>query len=81
MASDDAISAWLQRVKQGEKDAFAPIFEHCYETLLGAAKHRFGNRERACGADDAVQMAMATFFRRAVADLEPSLDPAMPQSP
>lgn len=66
MDASDSVTRWLTGVKAGDETAAARIVERYSQDLLALANQRLPrSRRRSFDADDVVQSAFASMFRRA----------------
>jgi RNA polymerase sigma factor (sigma-70 family) len=59
-----SITTWLERVKDGDEEAAAQLWEHYFRRLLGLARARLAGlrRQGVAGAEDVVLSAFNDFF-------------------
>jgi DNA-directed RNA polymerase specialized sigma24 family protein len=73
--SADYLAQWIALLKQGDPQAAAALWRHCYDRLVIYARHRFGSASRReADEEDAALSAFGSLCRGAAAGRYPHLD-------
>ena len=74
MSDEDSVSVWIGRLKSGDEDAAAQIWQRYYRRQVGLARTVLRDVHGAADEDDAAQSAYRTFCARVVDGKFPQLE-------
>lgn len=75
MSEEHSVTNWIRQLQSGSDDAAARLWQRFHARLVGEAYHRLQSSPvRAADADDVVQEAFHSFFKRAEAGQFPDLN-------
>ena len=74
MPDNGSVTHWIQRLKEGDRDAARILWERYCGRLIALARQKLGGSRRAADEEDVVQNAFASFYRRAEKGQFPQLD-------
>jgi DNA-directed RNA polymerase specialized sigma24 family protein len=75
MSSGDSVTAWIQQLRDGERDAARKLWDHYFHRLLALARQRFHGMPRAAAdEEDVVLSVLGRLFRDAEGGWLPVLE-------